>query len=90
MNADSDFELARAVAEALAGKFWQVTAGDWWVIVEGVSNHKLVVLTNDPFGIGFTPKEMNIAVAQLRGKVLDYLVEAGIICEDGSWASMAA
>lgn len=89
MNPDSDFALAQRVASLLEGKFWQITVGEWWVVVEGVSSQKLVVLTNDPLGIAFSPKDMSIGVEELKMRVIRYLYTAGMICEDGSWAAAA-
>lgn len=86
MEPISDYALAQMVAEKLNGKFWQVTPGDWWVVVEGISSQKLVVLTNDPLGIAFSPKELTIGMSELRSRVLLYLRKCNVICEDGSWA----
>jgi hypothetical protein len=86
MQPDSDFALAQHIATTLTGKFWQVTAGEWWVVVEGISSQKLVILTNDPFGATFTPKQLTMSLADLKRRVVDCLVQAEIITEDGSWA----
>ena len=86
MQPESDFALAQLIAKTLQGKFWQVTAGEWWVVVEGISSQKLVVLTNDPFGAMITPKELTMSLADLKKRVMECLLEAGIISEDGSWA----
>src|SRR5437764_1349135 len=89
MRPDADFALAQSITAALKGKFWQVTPGEWWVVVEGVSSRKLVIWTNDPFGISFAPRKMNLAVARLRWRVIQQLQEAGIIFDDGSWTLAA-
>lgn len=86
---DSDYALAQLIAEKLDGKFWQVTPGEWWVVVEGVSSQRLVILANDPFGVSFTPKELTIGLADLKTRVVEALHEAGVIYEDGTWALSA-
>ncbi len=86
MLPDCDYALARIIADQLKGKFWEVTLGEWWVVVEGVTSQKLVVLTNDPFGVAFTPDKPNRGVLDLKKRVMGYLLQSGIIYEDGSWA----
>ncbi len=90
MLPETDYTLARTIADRLKGKFWQVTLGEWWVVIEGVSAQKLVVLTNDPFGVSFTPAELSASLQDLRKKVLSLLVEEGLVYEDGSWAQSFA
>lgn len=90
MLPDSDYALAKVIADQLNGKFWQVTLGEWWVVVEGVTSQKLVVLTNDPFGIAFTPNNPNKGLLDLRNRVMRYLLEGGVIYDDGSWAQPVA
>src|SRR5437764_14870495 len=85
MRPDADFALAQSITAALKGKFWQVTPGEWWVVVEGVSSRKLVIWTNDPFGITFAPKIPNLAVSRMRWKAMQYLQKAEIIYDDGTW-----
>jgi len=90
MEPESDYALARTIANKLSGKFWQVTLGEWWVVIEGISSQKLVVLTNDPFGVAFTPLDLTIGLQELRKRVLLVLLEEGIVYEDGSWAQPLA
>ena len=90
MASNSDLALARAIAKRLTGKFWQVTLGEWWVVVEGECIDKLVIWTNDPFGIHFTPQSTKPDFARLRWRVTQELQEAGLICEDGTWSEAAA
>lgn len=85
MYIESDIALAQIIASRLMGKYWSVTPGDWWVTVEGVSSQKLVVLTNDPFGIGFQPKELSMSLATLRDRVWKDLRDSNVINDDGSW-----
>lgn len=85
MNSDSDFALAKLIADKLKGSFWQVTVGEWWVVVEGVSRQKLVILTNDPFGVCFTPRQLTIGLEELRMRVMGVLQSTDVIHDDGSW-----
>jgi ABC-type amino acid transport substrate-binding protein len=84
-SSEADVALAKLIADELQGRFWQVTAGDWWVVIEGVSSQKLVLLTNDPFGIAFTPRELTIGLKDLKERAMAHLQTAGIVGEDGSW-----
>jgi hypothetical protein len=90
MELESDYALAKTIAEKLSGRFWEVTLGEWWVVVEGISSHKLVILTNDPFGIAFTPCELTMALEDLRKRIMQVLLQAGVVSEDGSWAQSLA
>ena len=90
MEHESDFAIARTIAEKLNGRFWEVTLGEWWVIVEGMSSQRLVVLTNDPFGVAFAPGELTIALEDLRKRILLVLVDEKIVSEDGSWTQSLA
>jgi len=87
--ANHECALARSIANALEGKFWQVTLGDWWVVVEGQSIQKLVVWTNDPFEISFSPQDTPLDLARVKWQVLQYLHQAAIISEDGAWSPYA-
>src|ERR1051326_8150612 len=90
MQTEPDAILARRIAEQLEGKFWGVTPGDWWVVVEGITAQKLTVLTNDPLGICFSPPELTLGLSRLRSRIMDELVAAEIVNEDGSWMPLAA
>jgi len=89
MCAEPDMELAQKITEELQGKFWSVNPGDWWVVVEGMTRQRLVILTNDPLGICFTPKEMTPYLTTLKQTVLEMLIGCGLVHEDGSWAPSA-
>jgi hypothetical protein len=90
MDSNEDYMLAKLIAEKLKGRFWEITAGEWWVVVEGMSRQRLVIWTNDPFGITFTPKELTISLAELKEKTLSFLVQEGVVQEDGSWRHLAS
>ena len=89
MHSDNDFALARLIADKLEGRFWQITLGEWWVVVEGVTAQRLVIWTNDPFGVTFTPDKLSMGLQGLKDKVIGFLIEDGIISEDGAWAFAA-
>ena len=90
MESNADFALAKVIAEKLNGKFWEVVPGDWWVTIEGVSRQRLVIWTNDPFGISFTPKELSLSLSHVKQKIMDCLVAENIVLEDGSWRYQAS
>ena len=90
MNSNDDFVLAKLIADKLQGKFWEITAGEWWVTVEGMSRQRLVIWTNDPFGVSFTPRELTLSLATLKEKVMLQLVTDEIVLEDGSWRHQAS